>query len=101
MNGVLSTGAKLRFMQAAAPHEAAEVGVRRPDHTPVKALGPGETGYLISGIKAVREARSGETVTEASRPAEAPVEGYRAPKARKRVELGKSVSVRLDRGGGR
>src|SRR3546814_1471269 len=49
MNGVLSTGTKLRFMQAAPTHEAAEVGVRRPDHTPVKALGPGETGYLISG----------------------------------------------------
>src|SRR3546814_18708044 len=80
MNGVLSTGAKLRFMQAAATHEAAEVGVRRPDHTPVKALGPGETGYLISGIKDVREARSGETVTEASRQADAPLEGYRDPK---------------------
>src|SRR3546814_388396 len=80
MNGVLSTGTMLRFMQAAATHEAAEVGVRRPDHTPVKALGPGETGYLISGIKDVREARSGETVTEASRQADAPLEGYRDPK---------------------
>src|SRR3546814_14617510 len=77
MNGALSTSTKLRFMQAAATHEAAEVGVRRPDHTPVKALGPGETGYLIHGIKDVREARSGETVTETSRQADAPLEGSR------------------------
>jgi len=80
VNGVLRTGAKLRFMQAAATHEADEVGVRRPDHTPVKELGPGETGYLIAGIKDVREARSGETVTDAGRPAEAPLAGYRDPK---------------------
>jgi GTP-binding protein LepA len=61
-------------------HEADEVGVRRPDHTPVASLGPGETGYLIAGIKDVREARSGETVTDAVRPAETALEGYRDPK---------------------
>ncbi len=80
VNGVLKTGAKLRFMQANATHEADEVGVRRPDHTPVPSLGPGETGYLIAGIKDVREARSGETVTEANRPAPEPLAGYRDPK---------------------
>ena len=69
MNGTLKTGSRLRFMQAGAIHDADEVGVRRPDHTPVAALGPGETGYLIAGIKDVREARSGETVTDAARPA--------------------------------
>jgi GTP-binding protein LepA len=80
MNGVLKTGARVRFMQAGATHEAAEIGVQRPEHTPVASLGPGETGYLISGIKDVREARSGETVTDAARPAPAPLEGYRHPK---------------------
>jgi GTP-binding protein LepA len=80
MTGVLKTGSRVRFMQAKAVHDADEVGVRAPDHTPVAALGPGETGYLIAGIKDVREARSGETVTDAVHPATEPLEGYREPK---------------------
>ncbi len=80
MNGVLKTGSRLRFMQVGAVHDADEIGVRNPEHTPVASLGPGETGYLIAGIKDVREARSGETVTDAARPAAAPLEGYRDPK---------------------
>jgi GTP-binding protein LepA len=80
MNGTLKSGGRLRFMQAGATHDADEIGVRRPDHTPVGALGPGETGYLIAGIKDVREARSGETVTDAARPAAEPLAGYRDPK---------------------
>jgi GTP-binding protein LepA len=54
--------------------------VRLPVPTPVAELGPGEVGYLIAGIKDVGEARSGETVTEAARPATAVLEGYRDPK---------------------
>ena len=80
MNGSLGTGDKLRFMQADTVHEADEVGVRTPGHLPVDALGPGEVGYLIAGIKDVGEARSGETVTEAARPASQPLEGYKEPK---------------------
>jgi GTP-binding protein LepA len=80
VNGHLRTGSKLRFMQAGSNYEALEVGVRLPDNTPVPALGPGEVGYLIAGIKDVGEARSGETVTEASRQAEAPLDGYKDPK---------------------
>jgi GTP-binding protein LepA len=80
MTGTLKSGSRLRFMQASAVHDADEIGVRTPDHTPVAALGPGETGYLIAGIKDVREARSGETVTDAARPAASPLEGYREPK---------------------
>jgi GTP-binding protein LepA len=80
MNGVLRTGDKLRFMQAGATYEADEVGVRTPEPTPVRELGPGETGYLIAGIKDVAEARSGETVTTARHPAPEPLDGYRDPK---------------------
>ncbi len=80
MTGSLKTGSRVKFMQANAVHDADEIGVRNPEHTPVKELGPGETGYLIAGIKDVREARSGETVTDAQRPASAPLEGYREPK---------------------
>ena len=79
MNGTMRTNSKLKFIQAGVTHEAEEIGVRRPDNTPVDALGPGEVGYLIAGIKDVGEARSGETVTTASHPGE-PLEGYREPK---------------------
>ena len=80
MQGTLATGARLRFMQTGAIHDADEVGVRLPAPTPVESLGPGEVGYLVAGIKDVGEVRSGETVTEVSQPAVAPLEGYRDPK---------------------
>ena len=80
MNGRLRTGDKLRFMQASATYEADEVGVRTPEPTPVKELGPGETGYLIAGIKDVAEARSGETVTTVKDGAPEPLSGYQDPK---------------------
>ena len=79
-NGSLKTGTRLRFMQAGAVHDADEVGVRRPEPTPVPYLGPGETGYLIAGIKDVGEARSGETVTDHAHPAAEPLAGYLDPK---------------------
>ncbi|MDA8400242.1 MAG: translation elongation factor 4 [Actinomycetota bacterium] len=80
MNGTLLRGHKARFMQAGTTHEIEEIGVRRPDSSPVERLGPGEVGYLIAGVKDVSEARSGETVTEAERPAAAPLAGYEEPK---------------------
>ncbi|HET9071205.1 MAG TPA: translation elongation factor 4 [Acidimicrobiales bacterium] len=79
-NGRLGSGARLRFMQAGRTHDVEEIGVRLPATTPVASLGPGEVGYLIAGIKDVAEARSGETVTEASRPAPEPLAGYQDPK---------------------
>ena len=80
VNGVLSSREKLRFMQTGRVHDVEELGVRLPATTEVQSLGPGEVGYLIAGIKDVGEARSGETVTEAGRPAEKPLEGYLEPK---------------------
>ncbi|MGH9001032.1 MAG: translation elongation factor 4 [Acidimicrobiia bacterium] len=79
MNGTLVAGSRLRYLQVRATHDAEEIGVRLPNPTPVASLGPGEVGYLIAGIKDVRQARSGETVTTAERPAE-PLQGYRDPK---------------------
>ena len=79
MNGTLTAGARLRFLQAGSTHEVEEIGVRLPVPTPVDSLGPGEVGYLIAGIKDVGQARSGETVTEVRRQAE-PLPGYREPK---------------------
>jgi len=80
MNGRMTSGARLQFMQANAQHEAIEIGVRRPTPTPVVELGPGEVGYLIAGIKDVAEARSGETVTVYGRAATEALPGYRDPK---------------------
>jgi GTP-binding protein LepA len=77
--GTLVSGARLRYVQAGAAHDAEEIGVRTPAVTPVASLGPGEVGYLIAGIKDVGQARVGETVTTAARPAPA-LEGYRDPK---------------------
>ena len=80
MNGRMSSGSKLLFMQTKATHEVLEIGARMPTPTPVAELGPGEVGYLIAGIKDVGEARSGETVTTYADPATEPLDGYLDPK---------------------
>ena len=80
MNGRMTSGSKLLFMQTKATHEVLEIGARMPAPTPVAELGPGEVGYLIAGIKDVGEARSGETVTTFADPAKEPLDGYRDPK---------------------
>jgi GTP-binding protein LepA len=80
VNGSLGHGSRIRMMQASTTHEVDEVGVRTPDHLPVASLGPGEVGYLIAGIKNVGHARSGETITTATRGASEPLPGYREPK---------------------
>ncbi len=78
-NGVLRTGARLRYVHAGENYDADEVGVRLPVPTPVAMLGPGEVGYLITGVKDVGQAKVGETVTDAAKPAPA-LEGYREAK---------------------
>ena len=80
VNGVMSSKSKLRFMHAGTTHDPDEIGVRTPENQPVDELGPGETGYLIAGIKDVGEARSGETVTTDKNPAAGPLDGYAEPK---------------------
>jgi GTP-binding protein LepA len=80
MNGRITSGSKLLFMQAGTQQEAVEIGVRRPATTPVDELGPGEVGYLIAGIKDVGQARSGETVTTFNHGATEALSGYRDPK---------------------
>ncbi len=80
MNGRITTGAKLRFMQAGARHDADEIGARTPVPVPLADLGPGEVGYLVAGVKDVGEARSGETVTLAGNPATEALVGYLDPK---------------------
>jgi GTP-binding protein LepA len=79
-DGTLRSGSKIRLFYGRTTHDVEEVGVRSPHNEPTAELGPGEVGYLIAGIKAVAEARVGETITDAAHPATAPLEGYRDPK---------------------
>ena len=80
IDGTMRSSDRLRFMQANAVHDVEEMGVRTPDTVPAKALGPGEVGYLVAGIKDVGEARSGETVTTMHGGAEEPLTGYQEAK---------------------
>ena len=80
VNGRISQGEKVHFMQSGTGAIIEEIGVRTPDLKSVMSLAAGEVGYLIAGIKDVGEARSGETITSAGVMAEMPLEGYREPK---------------------
>src|SRR5699024_2077091 len=69
MDGELNHRERVLMMSTGAGHETLEVGVISPDPTKARALGVGEVGDLISGVKEVRQSRVGHTVTTASRPA--------------------------------
>ena len=57
------------MMSTRATHELLEIGVISPEPVPTKGLGVGEVGYLITGVKDVRQSRVGDTVTNNSQPA--------------------------------
>ncbi len=79
-DGVLSSRAKIRLMAANLESEAEECGVFAPEATPAPELGPGEVGYLVTGMKDVHQAKVGDTITIAGRHrAREPLPGYREP----------------------
>lgn len=80
VDGHLSNRDKSLMMATGAAHETSEVGVISPDPRPVHGLGVGEVGYLITGVKDVRQARVGDTVTNASWPAGRMLAGYADPR---------------------
>ena len=80
MQGRLDAGMSIKFMQAGTNHQLDEVGVWRPEMTPVKSLGAGEVGYVLAGIKDVGEARSGETITTTNGGSQSVLSGYQEPK---------------------
>ena len=80
VDGTLRDDVRIRMMQAGENHEIEQIGIRTPDLVSVAQLGPGEVGFIVAGIKDVAGARSGETITEASRPAKSALEGYFDPK---------------------
>ncbi|PKQ30713.1 MAG: elongation factor 4 [Actinobacteria bacterium HGW-Actinobacteria-2] len=79
VDGELNHREKVLMMSTKATHETLEVGVISPEPIKSPALGVGEVGYLITGVKEVRQSRVGDTVTIASRPATKDLGGYRPP----------------------
>ncbi len=79
VDGQLSHRERVLMMSTGATHETLEVGVISPEPIKTDALGVGEVGYLITGVKEVRQSRVGDTVTAAGKPATTPLGGYRHP----------------------
>ena len=80
IDGKLSPRERIQMMSTKAVHELLEIGVSSPEPTPTKGLGVGEVGYLITGVKDVRQSKVGDTVTNAARPATVALAGYTDPK---------------------
>ena len=80
MDGHLSARERVLMMSTRASHEMLEVGVISPESRKADGLGVGEVGYLMTGVKDVRQSRVGDTVTSAARPATVPLGGYKDPK---------------------
>ncbi|HEX2901953.1 MAG TPA: translation elongation factor 4 [Jatrophihabitans sp.] len=80
VDGHISPRQRIKMMSTGATHELLEVGVISPEPVPSQGLGVGEVGYLITGVKDVRQSRVGDTVTDAGKPAADPLGGYRDPK---------------------
>jgi GTP-binding protein LepA len=76
-DGVLKPGLKIRFMATGATHDVDKVGVFTPKASPVAELGPGEIGFITSGIKQVADCKIGDTITEERRLTAAPLPGFK------------------------
>ena len=76
MDGKLEAGQKVTMMNTGVTHDVLEIGIVSPTMQKAKGLGPGEVGYLITGVKDVRETRVGDTVTWANKGAAEPLEGF-------------------------
>ncbi|HLX49582.1 MAG TPA: translation elongation factor 4 [Streptosporangiaceae bacterium] len=80
VDGHLSRRAKSLMLSTGAAHDTLEIGVISPEPVPTGGLGAGEVGYLITGVKNVRQARVGDTVTSAANPAGEALAGYAHPR---------------------
>ena len=80
VDGRLEPRQKIKMMSTGAEHDLLEIGVIFPEPIPSKGLSVGEVGYLITGVKDVRQSRVGDTVTSAHKPAEESLGGYEDPK---------------------
>lgn len=76
-DGVVKPGTKIKLMNTNKVYDVTEVGVFTPGPLKVDELRAGDVGYLSAAIRNVKDARAGDTITEAGRPAAQPLEGYR------------------------
>jgi GTP-binding protein LepA len=80
VDGKLVPRERIEMMSTGATHDLLEIGVSSPEPVPTKGLAVGEVGYLITGVKDVRQSRVGDTVTAHAKPAEKSLGGYEDPK---------------------
>ncbi|MEV6877563.1 translation elongation factor 4 [Amycolatopsis sp. NPDC051128] len=80
VDGKITPREKIKMMSTGATHELLEVGIISPEPKPSKGLGVGEVGYLITGVKDVRQSKVGDTVTSERNGAKEALAGYREPK---------------------
>ena len=80
IDGSLAPRGRIEMMSTKAQHELLEIGVSSPEPTPSKGLGVGEVGYLITGVKDVRQSKVGDTVTGVKNRATQSLPGYTEPK---------------------
>ena len=79
VDGELRPRERIQMMSTLAQHELLEIGVSAPEAVPTKGLSVGEVGYLITGVKDVRQSRVGDTVTTFNNPATESLGGYEDP----------------------
>ena len=80
IDGKLTPREKIKMMSSGATHELLDIGVISPEPKSTKGLGVGEVGYLITGVKDVRQSRVGDTITDSIKPAAQALAGFRDPK---------------------
>ncbi len=80
IDGKIEARDRIKMMSTGAVHELLEIGVISPEPIKSKALSVGEVGYLMTGVKDVRQSRVGDTVTINGRPATTALGGYKDPK---------------------
>ncbi|MGW5775563.1 translation elongation factor 4 [Streptomyces sp. NPDC003863] len=80
VDGQLNKRERIRMMSTGATHELLEIGVSSPEMTSSDGLGVGEVGYLITGVKDVRQSKVGDTITSLHQGATEPLGGYKDPK---------------------
>ncbi len=80
VDGRITPRERIKMMSTGATHEILEIGIVSPEPKPSDGLGVGEVGYLITGVKDVRQSKVGDTVTSARKGAQTPLTGYREPR---------------------
>ncbi|KES05636.1 GTP-binding protein LepA [Streptomyces toyocaensis] len=80
IDGQLNKRERIRMMSTGATHELLEIGTNSPEMLPADGLGVGEVGYLITGVKDVRQSKVGDTVTSQHKGAQEALGGYKDPK---------------------